>query len=117
MPRIEPPTFSLVVLVAIEPPAGDPLAALKCALIHGSNSHLLSGGRTRRKRDSEPLACAQKLIRTGGHDEPKPALRVGAEEFVQRDVKRISTQGEIHRGMIFVEYKTMHVAGALVFKK
>src|SRR3569833_3146103 len=101
--RIEAPVGTLIVFVAIEAAAGNPLAIFEGALVDGDNGDLSFALGWCGEENAEALADAEELVGAGGHHEPITGLGVGAEDRVQRDVNGVAADCERLIGMLAVK--------------
>src|ERR1019366_814209 len=115
--RVEAPVHTLIVFIAVEAAAWDPLAIYESALVYGSDAYARVAVGAGRERDSESLAGAEKCVFPVGHDAAEAALRRAAEAVVETHVQRVAVDGEVDRLVVAIENEAVHVASGLVLKQ
>src|SRR3954453_12462616 len=109
------PCFSLVVLIAVQPPALNPFPVNNAPLVHGGDAHVQP--RSRCKHHAESFAQSHELVRPAGKKKSIAVLRVSAEDLVKCDVHGVPGYREVDRGMAAVQLESMQITRALVLQQ
>src|SRR3954462_10145939 len=114
--RVEAPVAALIVFIAVEAAAWDPLAILESALVDGADSGpALALGRGG-KQNTKALADTEELVGAGGHHETIAGFGVRAEDGIERDVHGVSAHSELSVRVLAIEDEPVDVSSGLVLE-